>query len=76
MRSEVSASCKNWLDEFRIFARGENGNVMNEAKFHLMAATSYLLLDTLSYWLPEQPKVQRPVTEYWYPGQGNQRWMQ
>jgi hypothetical protein len=46
-RLKVFQSCRNWLDEFRIFARDENGKIINESKFHLMAATRYLLLDTL-----------------------------
>ena len=41
---KVFHSCRNWLDEFRIFARDENGKIMNEQKFHLMASTRYLFL--------------------------------
>lgn len=74
-RLKVFRSCRNFLDEFRIFARDENGNIVNEPKFHLMAATRYLLLDTLNNWRAEQPKVQRPVVEYRYPGQDTLRWM-
>ena len=50
-------SCKNWLDEFRTYARDENGNIMSEAKYHLMAATRYLLLDSLSH------SAAKPVTQ-------------
>ena len=31
---KVFRSCRNWLDEFRIFARDENGKIINEQKFH------------------------------------------
>jgi hypothetical protein len=58
-RLKVFRSCKNWLDEFRIFARDQNGKIMNEAKFHLMAATRYLLLDTTGRWANEQPEPKR-----------------
>jgi hypothetical protein len=74
-RLKVFRSCKNWLDEFRIFARDENGKIINEPKFHLMAASRYLLLDALGNWRPEQPKVQRPVIEYRYPREDAQGWM-
>jgi hypothetical protein len=33
-RLKVFASCKGWLDEFRVFARDENGKIINEPKFH------------------------------------------
>jgi hypothetical protein len=69
-------SCRNWLDEFRIFARDENGKIMNEAKFHLMAATRYLLLDTLGSWRAAQPRVQKPLPEYSWPSHIGQNWMQ
>jgi hypothetical protein len=47
---------KNWLDEFRVFARDENGKIMNEPKFHHMVATRYLLLDTTARWITDQPE--------------------
>ena len=74
-RLKVFRSCKNWLDKFRIFARDENGTIVNEAKFHLQAATRYLLLDTLSNWRPAKPKEQKPLPEYSWPSQSGQNWM-
>jgi hypothetical protein len=58
-RLKVFRSCKNWLDEFRTFARDENGKIIGEAKYHLMAATRYLLLDTTGRWQTEQPEQRR-----------------
>lgn len=43
-RLKVFASCRNWLMEFRIFMRDEKGRIQDEQKFHLMAATRYLIL--------------------------------
>jgi hypothetical protein len=48
---KVFRSCENWCDEFRIFCRDENGNIINEKKFHLMAATRYLLLGSMNRWI-------------------------
>jgi phage terminase large subunit-like protein len=58
-RLKVFRSCKNWLDEFRTFARDENGKIIGEAKYHLMAAPRYLLLDTVGRWQTEQPERRR-----------------
>jgi hypothetical protein len=72
----VFRSCRNWLDEFRTFARDENGHIINEPKYHLMAATRYLLLDTLSQWKPEVPKPpqqERHMTFYGIPR--SDQWM-
>jgi hypothetical protein len=49
-RLKVFKSCRNWLSEFRTFARDENGQIVNEAKYHLQAATRYLLLGSLNRW--------------------------
>ena len=59
---KVFRSCRNWLDEFRIFARDENGKIINEQKFHLMAATRCLLLGSLNRWIvkPAPPKAGAP----------------
>ena len=48
---KVFRSCRNWFDEFRIFARDENGKIINEQKFHLMAATRYLFLGSMTRWI-------------------------
>jgi phage terminase large subunit-like protein len=73
-RLKVFQSCRNWLDEFRIFARDENGKIMNESRFHLMAASRYLLLDTLGNWRPAKPKEQK-LPEYTWPSHVGQSWM-
>ena len=56
---KVFRSCRNWFDEFRIFCRDENGKIMNEQKFHLMAATRYLFLGSMNRWIVKPvPKAQ------------------
>jgi hypothetical protein len=58
---KVFRSCKNWFDEFRIFCRDENGNIINENKFHLMASTRYLFLGSMNRWiLKPVPKAEAP----------------
>jgi phage terminase large subunit-like protein len=39
-RMKVFSSCQNWLGEFRIYRRDENGNIVKE-KDHLMDGTRY-----------------------------------
>jgi phage terminase large subunit-like protein len=65
---KVFRSCRNWFDEFRIFCRDENGNIIGEQKFHLMAATRYLLLGSMSRWIVKPvPKAEArpPVIGIW-----------
>lgn len=54
-RLKVFRSCRNWLDEFRTFARDENGQIMSESKYHLMAATRYLLHGSMARWTMSKP---------------------
>jgi len=46
-RFKVFRSCRNWLEEFRIFGRDETCKIINEQKFHLMAATRCLFLEAM-----------------------------
>jgi hypothetical protein len=39
-RMKVFSSCQNWLSEFRIYRRDENGNIV-KANDHLMDGTRY-----------------------------------
>lgn len=65
-RLKVFASCVNWFAEYRLFRRDEKGNIVDEHKFHLMAATRYAILsDQDGYWLkvkPDSDKVQSTIT--------------
>lgn len=81
-RLKVFCSCRAWLDEFRIFARDENGKIVNEQKFHLMAATRYLLLDAIGQWhtgprvLTEDEKLLKRAEMFSsWPGKDNLRWL-
>jgi len=61
-RLKIFKSCRNWLDEFRTFARDENGQIMSEQKYHLMAATRYLLLGSMQRWaVPPTAAPSRPL---------------
>ena len=73
---KVFRSCRNWLDEFRIFARDENGKIINEQKFHLMAATRYLFMGgMISRWIVKpQPKPPQPGG-FSVPVRGEGAWM-
>lgn len=51
----IFRSCKNWPDKFRVFARDENGKIINEPRFHLQATTRYLMLETLASWKNDLP---------------------
>jgi hypothetical protein len=45
---KVFRSCRNWLNEFRTFCRDEDGKIVNESKYHLMASTRYLFLGSMN----------------------------
>ena len=64
---KIFRSCKNWFDEFRIFCRDKNGNIINENKFHLMASTRYLFLRSMNRWIVKPaPKAEsRPEVGIW-----------
>ena len=74
---KVFRSCRNWLDEFRIFARDENGKIINEQKFHLMAATRYLFMGgMISCWtVNEPPSTPRATTPFSIPTGSDGGWM-
>lgn len=45
-RLKVFRSCGNWLDEYRLYRRDENGKIVKE-RDHLMDATRYLIMSGL-----------------------------
>lgn len=47
-RLKVFKSCRQWLDEFRLYRRDDKGRVV-EINDHLMDATRYLVMDGLQY---------------------------
>lgn len=74
---KVFRSCRNWLDEFRTFARDENGKIINESSYHLMAATRYLFLGAMASWqtaAPRQPTFVEPPRVGW--GNNAAKWME
>jgi phage terminase large subunit-like protein len=77
---KVFRSCGNWLDEKRIFARDENGKIVNEQKFHLMAATRYLFMGgMISRWIikpPEHPPEKLDMAALRWAGDRAAKWME
>src|SRR5215469_12343025 len=61
-RLKVFRSNRNWLEEFRVYARDQNGKIINKLKFRRMAATRYLILDKVGSWIT-QPCTRRARTE-------------
>ena len=61
---KVFRSCRNWFDEFRTFARDENGKIVGESKYHLMAATRYLFLGAIEWWMAKPAKPSEEL-DYW-----------
>lgn len=47
-RLKVFDSCRNWLSEFRIYRRDENGKIVKKND-HLMDATRYCMMSGLDY---------------------------
>jgi hypothetical protein len=52
---KVFRSCRNWLNEFRPFCRDEDGKIVNESKYHLMASTRYLFLGHMNRFKTKPP---------------------
>jgi len=46
-RLKIFSNCQNWRDEFRVYRRDRNGNIVKE-KDHLMDATRYNIMSGLS----------------------------
>jgi phage terminase large subunit-like protein len=60
---KVFRSCRNWLSEFRTFCRDEDGKIVSESKYHLMASTRYLFLGEMRRFKtkpPVKPPYQAP----------------
>lgn len=53
-RLKVFASLANWFSEYRLFRRDEKGKIVDEHKFHLMAATRYAVLSGID-WMKAKP---------------------
>ncbi len=76
---KVFRSCRNWLDEFRTFARDENGKIINESSYHLMASTRYLFLGAMASWqCKERPKEKPDFGRHYatYGGSPSALWME
>lgn len=69
---KVFKSLPNWLAEFRIYQRDQDGRILKEND-HLMDATRYLIISGRDRMKSKLAK-KEPTTRYVYPGQQNS-WM-
>ena len=74
---KVFESCHAWFEEYRIYARNDDGKVVKQDD-HLMDATRYFILAWMSNanWLRATPAEAEQVTRYVTQGQAGQEWMQ
>ena len=70
---KVFRSLVNWLMEFRVYHRDENGKIVGEMD-HLMAATRYFVLSGRDRMITK-PQPPKEVIEYRYPSQERANWM-
>jgi hypothetical protein len=70
---KVFRSLGNWLSEFRLYQRDQEGIVVKQND-HLMDATRYLIMSGRSR-MKSKPTPPKHEYVYEYPGQGGQRWM-
>lgn len=71
---KVFASLGNWLSEFRLYQRDENGHITKQDD-HLMDATRYLIMSGLDRMV-QRPIPQHELRETYYPGQHDNSWME
>lgn len=69
-RLKVFANCKNWLDEYRLYRRDENGKIVKEND-HLMDDTRYLVMSGIEH-MRTQPVAKKPAGEAY---RGPHAWM-
>lgn len=63
-RLKVFASCRNWIDEYRIYRRDDKGRIVKE-RDHLMDATRYLTKTGLGLACVKPRLRERPRTSSW-----------
>jgi hypothetical protein len=74
---KVFESCHAWFEEYRVYARNDDGKVVKDND-HLMDATRYFMLALIgnANWLMATPVEGERVTRYVTQGQAGQEWMQ
>lgn len=70
---KVFRSLGNWLSEFRLYQRDQDGKIV-KAHDHLMDATRYLVMSGRER-MRTKPEAPKQVLEYRYPGQSGLEWM-
>ena len=71
---KVFASCKTWLEEFRLYRRDLKGRVVKQND-HLMDATRYAIVSGAT-WLTQEPVTQeRPMSKYMFGHTDPSGWM-
>lgn len=70
-RLKVFNSCQNWISEYRLFRRDENGKIVKKND-HLMDCTRYLIMSGIDR-AKTKPVVKKEVDEFEY--YGSSGWM-
>ena len=71
---KVFKSCKHWLNEFRTYQRDQDGKIIDDHKYHMLAATRYIALTGLDI-MKVKPFDKEPKQRYIVPGSYNGNWM-
>lgn len=71
---KVFRSLGNWLSEFRLYQRDQEGRIVKQND-HLMDATRYLVMSGRDRMKTKPAKPEHRYV-YQFPGQGRQQWMQ
>ncbi|CAB4152250.1 Terminase RNaseH-like domain containing protein, partial [uncultured Caudovirales phage] len=73
-RLKVCKSLSNWLYEFRLYRRDENGKIVKEND-HLMDATRYLIMSGIDRAITK-PEEQKPEVQQFQSGGYSSGWME
>lgn len=73
-RYKVFASCRNWLEEKKLYRRDENGKIVKQ-KDHAMDDSRYFVMSGMSV-ARTKPKPPKPVIEFRTLQSGSGEWME
>jgi len=73
-RLKVFKSCRAWINEFRTYQRDQNGKIIDDHKYHLMASTRYFMMSGRGI-MKTRPVAPDTQQRFITPGQYNGNWM-
>lgn len=73
-RFKVFSTCRNWLDEYRLYRRDEKGKIVDEQQDHLLDATRYLVTSGVD-WLTTKPVESDVKRVYRSSGERRHAWL-